>query len=119
ERILVFGHPEGLFFSISDGIVSRKDAASLIQITAPVGPGTSGGPTYDVRGWLLGVVSKMVDKRLYPQSENLNFAVRADSLLRPEEWNLDSEGTQLMREFLAASHNSGSKISLSAPSASK
>jgi S1-C subfamily serine protease len=107
ERILVFGHPEGLFFSVSDGIVSRKDGTGLIQITAPVAPGTSGGPAYDLEGHLLGIVSAMYDKQRYPQSENLNFAVRADALLRLEEWNLDSDGTQLLKDFIAASQISG------------
>jgi len=110
ERILVFGHPVGLFFSVSDGIVSRKDDANnLIQITAPVGPGTSGGPAYDVRGRLVGIVSAMMDKERNPQSENLNFAVRADALLRPEEWSLDAQGTQLMKDFVAISQSSGVK----------
>jgi S1-C subfamily serine protease len=117
ERILVFGHPVGLFFSVSDGIVSRKDDANnLIQITAPVGPGTSGGPAYDIRGRLVGVVSAMMDKGLNPQSENLNFAVRADALLRPEEWSLDSQGAQLIKDFVAASQVSGTKTGVSSTS---
>jgi S1-C subfamily serine protease len=119
ERILVVGHPVGLFFSVSDGIVSRKDDANnLVQVTAPVGPGTSGGPAYDVRGRLVGVVSAMMDKTLSPQSENLNFAVRADALLRPEEWNLDSQGTQLMKDFIAASKIGGVKSDSSRTSSS-
>lgn len=119
ERILVFGHPEGLFFSVSDGIVSRKDGTSIIQITAPVAPGTSGGPAYDFRGGLLGVVNAMYDKKYYPQAENLNFAVRADSLLRPDEWSLDPQGSQLMKEFLAASQIVGTKVDASKTSPSK
>jgi len=103
ERILACGHPEGLLFSISDGIVSRKDGSAFIQITAPVSPGMSGGPVYDLQGRLLGIVSGMLDKQRVPQSENLNFAVRADAVLRLEDWILDSEGIQLMKEFLASS----------------
>ena len=42
ERIMAFGHPEGLFLSLGDGLVSRKDAEDgLLQITAPVSPGAS------------------------------------------------------------------------------
>jgi S1-C subfamily serine protease len=105
ERIFVFGHPEGFFFSVSDGIVSRKDGASLIQITAPISPGASGGPVLDLQGRLLGIVKEMVDKQRVPQSENLNFAVRADTLLRSEDWTLDAEGARLMKEFLTASQD--------------
>jgi S1-C subfamily serine protease len=107
ERILALGHPEGLLFSISDGIVSRKDGTSVIQITAPVSPGMSGGPVFDLQGRLLGIVSAMLDKQRVPLSENLNFAVRADAVLRSEDWVLDSEGAQLMKEFLAASNRIG------------
>ena len=103
ERIMVFGHPEGLFFSLSDGLVSRKDPTGQIQITAPVSPGASGGPVYDMRGQLLGIVSSMVDKRLSPHSENLNFAVRADCFLHPDQWQLDSPALSALEKFIAAS----------------
>jgi S1-C subfamily serine protease len=119
ERIIVFGHPEGLFFSVSDGIISRKDGADLIQITAPVSPGASGGPVYDLQGRLLGIVSSMMDKRRAPLSENLNFAVRADTLLQSQDWALDSQGAQLMKEFLAASQSIGSNPRSAPPSSSK
>jgi S1-C subfamily serine protease len=103
ERIMVFGHPEGLFFSLSDGLVSRKEPSGRIQITAPVSPGASGGPVYDLRGRLLGIVSGMMDKRRSPNSENLNFAVRADSLLHPEQWHLEPLGKTVLEKFIAAS----------------
>ena len=102
DHIMVFGHPEGLFFSLSDGLVSRKEPTGLIQITAPVSPGASGGPVYDMRGQLLGIVTSMVDKRLSPQSENLNFAVRADSLLHPEQWQIEPSGTAAFEKFISA-----------------
>lgn len=103
ERIMVFGHPEGLFFSLSDGLVSRKEPSGRIQITAPVSPGASGGPVYDLRGRLLGIVSGMMDKRRSPNSENLNFAVRADSLLHPEQWHLEPLGKTVLEKFIAVS----------------
>ena len=103
ERIMVFGHPAGLFFSLSDGLVSRKDPTGQIQITAPVSPGASGGPVYDLHGQLLGIVSSMVDKQLSPHSENLNFAVRADSFLHPDQWQLDSAGMAALQKFVSAS----------------
>jgi S1-C subfamily serine protease len=107
ERIMVFGHPEGLFFSLSDGLVSRTDASSTIQITAPISPGASGGPVYDLHGQLLGIVSSMLDKRFSPHSENLNFAVRADSLLHLEQWEIEPAGLAALPEFIA-SHSAAS-----------
>ncbi len=103
EQIMIFGHPEGLFFSLSDGLVSRKDPeANLLQITAPVSPGASGGPVYDLRGQLIGIVTDMVDKEKRPNSENLNFAVRADAFLRLDKWDASSEGRAALGHLGAA-----------------
>lgn len=101
ERIMIFGHPEGLFFSLADGLVSRKEPSGIVQITAPVSPGASGGPVYDMRGRLLAIISGMVDKRLSPHSENLNFAVRADSLLHTDQWQLEPSGQKALEQFIA------------------
>lgn len=102
ERIMIFGHPQGLFFSLADGLVSRKEKGGLIQITAPVSPGASGGPVFDLRGRLLGIVSGMMDKRRSPYAENLNFAVSAESLLHPDQWDAGSDGLAALQSFVAA-----------------
>jgi Trypsin-like peptidase domain len=100
ERIMTFGHPEGLFFSLGDGLVSRKDAKEgLLQITAPVSPGASGGPVYDLRGRLIGIVTSMIDKKKNPNSENLNFAIRADSFLRADQWDASPEVIARLERF--------------------
>ncbi len=101
ENILVIGHPEGLKFTISSGIVSRM-ANDVLQISAPVSPGNSGGPVYDQRGNLVGVVSSTMDKSLNPNAENLNFAVGADAFLRASGWQVSPRGSQRFAEWLAA-----------------
>jgi len=59
ERIFVVGNPFGLESSISDGLVSaiRKgsDVGDVIQITAPISPGSSGSPVIDLNGQVVGV----------------------------------------------------------------
>lgn len=103
EQIVLFGHPEGLFFSLSDGLVSRKDTEeNLLQITAPVSPGASGGPVYDLHGQLVGIVTAMVDKETKPNSENLNFAVRADALLQRENWDATPQGRAALESLASA-----------------
>ena len=92
EPIFVIGHPEGLEFSISSGLVSQKRGDELIQISAPVSPGNSGGPVYDSHGRLVGIIQSVLDKTKLPNAENLNFAVRADVLLNSEKWTLTEEG---------------------------
>lgn len=100
ENIFVIGHPEGLRFTLSTGIISRTDQ-DILQLSAPVSPGNSGGPVFDDRGQLVGIVISMVDRQMDPNAENLNFAVRADALLRVSDWNFEGKGAQHLNEFLA------------------
>jgi Trypsin-like peptidase domain len=101
ENIFVIGHPEGLRFTLSTGIISRTDE-DVLQISAPVSPGNSGGPVYDDRGNLLGVVTSMMDRSISPNAENLNFVVRADAVLDPGRWNFSGPGRKYLDEFLQA-----------------
>jgi S1-C subfamily serine protease len=100
ENIFVIGHPEGLRFTLSTGIISRTQG-STIQISAPVSPGNSGGPVFDDRGNLVGIVTSMVDKHGDPNAENLNFAVKPDALLRDSGWEFTSFGRRRLDDFIA------------------
>lgn len=102
EKIYVIGHPEGLNFSISNGIVSRTPGDDVLQISAPVSPGNSGGPVYDEYGNLLGVVTSKVARSMEPEAENLNFAVSTDALLHASDWNLtgSSVAQQAFTDFI-------------------
>jgi S1-C subfamily serine protease len=47
ERVIAIGSPQGLEDTVSDGIVSairEVESVRFLQITAPVSPGSSGGP---------------------------------------------------------------------------
>ena len=79
EKIFVIGHPEGLNFSVSNGIVSRTPGNDVLQVSAPISPGNSGGPVYDEFGNLLGIVTSKVARSMEPEAENLNFAVSTDA----------------------------------------
>jgi S1-C subfamily serine protease len=99
EDVFVIGHPEGLKFTISNGMVSRVDQGSLFQISAPISPGNSGGPVFDNKGNLLGIVVFKMDRNVDPNAENLNFAVRADTLLSDSDWEFTGNGRQRLAEF--------------------
>ena len=90
-KIFVIGHPQGLRYTLTNGIISRQQD-SIIQISAPVSPGNSGGPVYDEHGNLIGIVSSTMDKSITPNAENLSFAVYAESLQASAGWNLTSTG---------------------------
>lgn len=67
EQVIVLGHPLGVKNTVSVGIVSNpnKDFAEVwpgkvgkvIQLTAPVYPGNSGSPVFNMQGELVGVIS--------------------------------------------------------------
>ncbi|HXT26250.1 MAG TPA: serine protease [Candidatus Eisenbacteria bacterium] len=99
ETIFVIGHPEGLKYTLSTGIVSRIENSTL-QISAPVSPGNSGGPVYDQQGNLLGVVSSTLDKSYQPNAENLNFAVSAQALLKENDWEFSKNGKEHLVDYL-------------------
>jgi hypothetical protein len=108
STVFVIGHPEGLRFTLSTGIISRTEG-DILQMSAPVSPGNSGGPVFDDKGELIGVVTSMVDRHMDPNAENLNFAVRASALLEESDWNFVGSGQKRLADFLArrADHGTG------------
>ncbi len=100
EKIFVIGHPEGLNFSVSNGIVSRTPGNDVLQVSAPISPGNSGGPVYDEYGNLLGIVTSKVARSSDPDEENLNFAVSTDALLHESDWDLVS-GKDIPKNLLS------------------
>ncbi len=111
QTVLVFGYPlSGLLSTsgnVSVGIISALsgigDAQWLIQISAPVQAGSSGGPVVDVHGNLAGVVVSKLDAEKLMQiasdlPQNVNFAVSTGSLVNFLEsaaivfqWGQDSQ----------------------------
>jgi S1-C subfamily serine protease len=116
EAVFLIGHPEGLLFSMSSGIVSQKRPGGLLQISAPVSPGNSGGPIFDVNGRLLAIVSYKVNKETNPNAENLNFGVRADALLETEGWKLNEAASAKLREFSEQSKRPDARLKAKADS---
>ncbi|HEY0021483.1 MAG TPA: S1C family serine protease [Longimicrobium sp.] len=75
ERVVVIGSPLGLANTVSDGIVSgirNENGQRLIQITAPISSGSSGGPVLNEAGEVVGVAVSLLQG-----GQNLNFAVSA------------------------------------------
>lgn len=72
SKIFTIGNPRGLTGTISEGIISakRKNDYDLIQITAPISPGNSGGPLINERGNVIGISTFTLKN-----SQNLNFAI--------------------------------------------
>ncbi|HET7228541.1 MAG TPA: trypsin-like peptidase domain-containing protein [Longimicrobium sp.] len=80
EAVVVIGAPEGLSNTVSTGIVSairRIQGKTLVQISAPISHGSSGGPVLNMRGEVIGVSVSVLS-----EGQNLNFAVPVTELSR-------------------------------------
>jgi hypothetical protein len=78
DAIYALGNPEGLEGTFSQGNVSSLRTFGLdrlLQITAPISPGSSGGPVLDQSGTVVGVSFASIEK-----GQNLNFAIPSDYL---------------------------------------
>jgi hypothetical protein len=75
EEVVAIGNPLLLESTVSNGIISglrtsKKQGGKFLQTTAPLSPGSSGGPLFNMRGEVVGI------NTLYLESgENLNFAI--------------------------------------------
>ena len=81
EAVYALGAPKGLDLSLSGGLISqlrKYDGNRLIQTTAAISPGSSGGGLFDATGALIGIMTaKITDKSV----EGIGFAIPADLVL--------------------------------------
>jgi hypothetical protein len=74
EAIVAIGHPLGFGNTVSNGLVSAvRDIApglKLLQISAPISPGSSGGPLIDEAGNVIGTSTLVTT-----EGQNLNFGM--------------------------------------------
>lgn len=90
ERVVVFGNPQRVKFSVSEGIVSGIQTfpnvewpqlsdfrGQYVQFTAAVSPGSSGGPVLNEKGQVVGVTTWMLSPKV---SQNVNFAIPASAV---------------------------------------
>jgi len=78
EPVYAVGNPQGLEGTFSQGIVSsirEVGTDKLLQITAPISPGSSGGPVLNGKGEVIGV-----SVATFRGGQNLNFAIPSSYL---------------------------------------
>lgn len=89
ESIVVVGNPFGLEGSVSNGIVSavREIAGygKIIQITAPISPGSSGSPVVNMNGQVIGIATLQA-----AEGQSLNFAVPSERIFQLKVTDLQS-----------------------------
>ncbi|OAI41853.1 hypothetical protein AYO40_06955 [Planctomycetaceae bacterium SCGC AG-212-D15] len=81
SKVFAIGNPQGLTHTLSEGLVSGHREArgmQVIQTTAPISPGSSGGPLLaSSNGEVVGVTTAAL-----PDGQNLNFAVPVSQVKR-------------------------------------
>lgn len=69
DDVVAIGNPLGLQNTLSSGLISSI-RVGLIQITAPISPGSSGGVLLNMKGEAIGITSSGA-----PDGENIGFAI--------------------------------------------
>jgi len=80
ENILAIGSPRGYQNSVTNGIVSairREGSINLVQVSAPISKGNSGGPVVNMRGDVIGVATKGYNPTY---AQNLSFCVSSQHI---------------------------------------
>ena len=81
-EVFAFGHPMGMAWSLSKGIISsteryaRHPYIKSIQIDAAINKGNSGGPVINEEGKIVGIASLLVSRT--NQNAGVGIAIRAD-----------------------------------------
>jgi S1-C subfamily serine protease len=75
EEIVAIGSPLSLESTVSSGLISgirniKEEGGRFLQITAPISPGSSGGPVFNMSGEVIGITTLYLEN-----GENLNFAI--------------------------------------------
>jgi S1-C subfamily serine protease len=81
-EVVAIGNPLSLESTVSNGIVSgirtlKEDGGKYLQITAPISPGSSGGPLFNMAGEVIGITTSYLRG-----GENLNFAIPINDVKR-------------------------------------
>ena len=79
DSVFVVGSPMGLEQTVSEGIISAiremPAGGKVLQLTAPISRGSSGGPVLNQEGEAVGVITFQAAR-----GQNLNFAISVDAL---------------------------------------
>jgi Tfp pilus assembly protein PilF len=96
ESIVVIGNPFGLEGSVTNGIVSAvRDIPTfgrIIQITAPISPGSSGSPVVNMQGQVIGVATLQITG-----GQSVNFAIPSERISQ-----LQTVGLMSLSELVTA-----------------
>ncbi len=102
ENVFVLGFPlrstMGDEIKLTNGIISSKTGytgdVTSYQITAPLQPGNSGGPVFDIQGNLIGVASAK-----HSDAENVSYAIKTSYVINLIDVDIEKitlQGTNIL-----------------------
>jgi len=101
ESVVIIGNPFGLEGSVTNGIVSAvRDIPGfgrIIQITAPISPGSSGSPVINMLGQVIGVATLQVTG-----GQSVNFAIPSERVAQLHRSTQAQTGTPISLGDLVA-----------------
>jgi tetratricopeptide (TPR) repeat protein len=108
ESVVVIGNPFGLEGSVTNGIVSAvRDIPGfgrIIQITAPISPGSSGSPVVNMHGQVIGVATLQITG-----GQSVNFAIPSERIAQLDRTASDTTQQSLGELVVATSRNKRAK----------
>ena len=96
QQVVAVGHPLGLDYTITHGIISGKRSGMLLQTTAPINHGNSGGPLINRQGKVVGVNTSTIDPN---EGYGIGFATRADLVHERNVWDFSIDVSDLLRQI--------------------
>ena len=107
DIVIAIGNPLGVLdYTVSDGLISSvrplTQSLTILQISAPISQGSSGGPLFNHYGEVIGVATA-----IFTEGQNLNFGVPSN-YLRSLLANADDTGIT-MQEFARRFHEAQDK----------
>ena len=101
ESVVVIGNPFGLEGSVTNGIVSAvRDIPGfgrIIQITAPISPGSSGSPVVNMKGQVIGVATLQITG-----GHSVNFAIPSERIAQLDRAAQESSQQMSLGDLVAA-----------------
>ena len=126
QDVFAMGHPMGMVWSVSKGVISHEDRYARhpyvhsVQTDAAINTGNSGGPLLNMKGEIVGINTLIISK--VKESAGIGIAIRKDTVQKSfetmlEKGKVDRPAIGIMVVGLGTSDDQRTKLYKENPSA--